>query len=115
MWLVAGKNRSAFHSNGGRPSAVPGPAKAMTFFASALEDVTDDPLQSRLIGDGQIAFEDHAVIAREDSDDWLVNLASQRVSVLTAISSRSEHLQHYSGGRMLVLLILYGCGSGTFS
>ena len=79
--------------------------------ASDLENVIDEPLKSRSVGDGQIALEDHAVKAREHGDDQVGKLGDE---VATASSRRSPpgwgHFQPHSGGRTLFLPILLGCG-----
>ena len=79
--------------------------------ASNLEDMVDKPFESRSVGDGQIALEDHAVKAREHGDDQVGKLGRRSA---TASSWRSPpgwgHFQPHSGGRTLFLLILLGCG-----
>src|SRR5208337_4007579 len=41
------------------------------------EDMVDEPFESRSIGDGQIALEDHAVKAREHGDDQVGKLGDE--------------------------------------
>ena len=45
--------------------------------ASNLEDVVDEPFESRSVGDGQIALEDDAVKAREHGDDQVGKLGDE--------------------------------------
>ena len=45
--------------------------------ASNLEDMVDKPFESRSVGDGQIALEDHAVKAREHGDDQVGKLGDE--------------------------------------
>ena len=79
--------------------------------ASNLEDMVDEPFESRSVGDGQIALEDHAVKAREHGDDQVGKLGDEARQRLHGVLLRvGATFQPHSGGRTLFLLILLGCG-----